>query len=40
MPNLVPDKHKLNEYGKRSSTVRDSVYKVRETFQPEIDASK
>ena len=40
LPNLVPNKDKLKEYGQRSTTVRDSVYKVRETFQPEIDASK
>lgn len=40
LPNLVPNKDKLNEYGQRSTTLRQSVYKVRETFQPEIDASK
>lgn len=40
LPNLVPNKDKLNEYGQRSSNVRQSVYKVRENFQPEIDASK
>lgn len=40
LPNLVPNKDKLNEYGQRSTNVRSSVYKVRENFQPEIDASK
>ena len=40
LPNLVPNKDKLNEYGQRSANVRQSVYKVRENFQPEVDASK
>ena len=38
--NLAPNKDKLNEYGKRSMSLRDSVNRVRQSFQPEIDASK
>ena len=40
LPNLCPNKEKIAEYGKRSSTVRNSVNQVRKSFQPEIDASK
>ena len=40
LPNLVPNKAKLNEYGKRSQSLRQSVDNVRKAFQPEIDASK
>lgn len=40
LPNLVPNKDKLNEYGKKSMTLRHSVDSVRKGFQPEIDASK
>ena len=40
LPNLVPNKDKLNEYGVRSQTIRNSVNQVRKSFQPEIDASK
>ena len=40
LPNLAPNKDKLNEYGKRSKGIRTSVYDVRKSFQPEIDASK
>lgn len=40
LPNLVPNKDKLNEYGKKSMTLRHSVDNVRKAFQPEIDASK
>ena len=39
-PNLVPNKDKLSEYGNKAGGIRDQVYKVRENFQPEIDASK
>lgn len=38
MPNLVPNLDKLNEYGKKSMTLRHSVDSVRRGFQPEIDA--
>ena len=40
LPNLCPNKDKLNEYGKRSQSLRQSVNLVRKSFQPEIDASK
>ena len=40
MPNLAPNKDKLQEYGKRSQSLRTSVNDVRRSFQPEIDASK
>ena len=40
LPNLCPNKDKLQEYGKRSQSLRTSVNDVRKSFQPEIDASK
>ena len=40
LPNLAPNKDKLQEYGKRSQSLRNSVNEVRRAFQPEIDASK
>jgi len=40
LPNLVPNKEKLLEYGKRSLTLRTSFDEVKKGFQPEIDASK
>ena len=40
LPNLCPNKEKLNEYGKRSQSLRTSVNDVRRSFQPEVDASK
>ena len=38
--NLAPNKDKLNEYGKRSASLRNSVNAVNQRFRPEIDASK
>lgn len=40
LPNLCPNKDKLNEYGQRSSTIRSSVFETNKSFKPEIDASK
>jgi len=40
LPNLAPNKEKLNEYGKRSLKLRSSINEVTTSFQPEIDASK
>lgn len=40
MPNLVPNKEKLNEYGTRSQSLRATMSSVRKSFQPEIDQSK
>lgn len=40
MPNLVPNKDKLNEYGKRSQSLRQTMNVVKKSFQPEIDQSK
>ena len=40
LPNLCPNKDKLNEYGKKQSNLRTSINLVRKSFQPEIDASK
>lgn len=36
--NLAPNKDKLNEYGKRSASLRNSVNAVNQKFRPEIDA--
>ena len=40
MPNLHPNKAKLNEYGKKSAEVRDKIAEVTRGFRPEVDASK
>jgi len=40
LPNLCPNKDKLNEYGQRSLSLRSSVNQVNKSFQPEVDASK
>jgi len=40
LPNLCPNKEKLNEYGQRSLSLRSSVNQVNKSFQPEVDASK
>ena len=40
LPNLCPNKDKLNEYGQKQSGLRTSINLVRKSFQPEIDASK
>ena len=40
LPNLCPNKEKLNDYGKRSLTLRSTISQVNTSFQPEIDASK
>lgn len=37
LPNLVPTKEKLNEYGTKSSTVRSTIAKVAASFKPELD---
>lgn len=40
LPNLVPNKEKLQEYGRRSLSLRTTFDEVKKGFQPEIDASK
>jgi len=40
LPNLVPNIDKINEYGRRSKTLRASFAEVKKGFQPEMDASK
>ena len=40
LPNLVPTKEKLNEYGHKSTNVRDTIAKVSASFKPEVDQSK
>ena len=40
LPNLVPTKEKLNEYGHKSTSVRDTIAKVSASFKPEVDQSK
>ncbi len=40
LPNLCPNKDKLNEYGQKSLSLRSSVNQVAKSFQPEVDASK
>ena len=39
-PNLHPNKEKLQEYGARAATIKDTVNQVRKDFQPQIDMSK
>jgi len=38
LPNLVPNKDKINEYGNRSKGIRSSFDVVKKSFQPEIDS--
>ena len=38
--NLVPNKTKLNEYGKKSQGVRSKIAEVTASFKPEVDQSK
>ena len=40
LPNLVPNKDKISEYGMRSQAIRSSFDIVKKGFQPEIDTSK
>ena len=40
LPNLVPNKDKISEYGDRSKAIRTSFDFVKKGFQPEIDQSK
>jgi hypothetical protein len=40
LPNLVPNKDKLNEYGTKASTLRSTVKEVTNSFKPEVDSSK
>lgn len=37
MPNLAPNKAKLNEYGKKSESVRDKIAQVTKGFKPEAE---
>lgn len=37
MPNLVPNKEKLNEFGTKASTLRQTVKDVTTSFKPEVD---
>lgn len=38
LPNLVPNKEKICEYGKRGLAIRSSFDVVKKSFQPEIDS--
>lgn len=38
LPNLVPNKDKLNEYGTKASTLRATVKEVTNSFKPEVDS--
>ena len=40
LPNLVPNKEKLNEFGNKASTLRETVKEVTTSFKPEVDQSK
>ena len=40
LPNLVPNKEKIDEYGQRARGIRSSFDTVKQSFQPEIDMSK
>ena len=40
LPNLVPNKEKLNEFGNKASTLRKTVKEVTTSFKPEVDQSK
>lgn len=40
LPNLVPSKDKLVEFGLRSKSLRENVERVRVSFLPDPDASK
>ena len=40
LPNLVPNKEKLNEFGTKASTLRQTVKEVTTSFKPEVDQSK
>ena len=37
LPNLVPNKEKLNEFGNKGKTIRDTVKSVTNGFKPEVD---
>jgi len=37
LPNLVPNKEKLNEFGTKASTLRQTVKEVTTSFKPEVD---
>lgn len=37
LPNLHPNKAKLNEYGKKAETVRDKIAEVTKQFKPEAE---
>lgn len=37
LPNLAPNKAKLNEYGKKSEAVRDKIAEVTKKFKPEAE---
>ena len=40
LPNLVPNAPKLQEYGEKSKSIRQSLNAVNKSFRPEQDASK
>ena len=37
LPNLVPNKEKLNEYGTKASGLRNTIKEVTTSFKPEVD---
>lgn len=37
LPNLCPNKEKLDEYGEKQKRVRQAISANRKAFQPEID---
>lgn len=38
--NLIPNLEKLNEYGEKSQSLRQSIYEANKTFRPEADTIK
>jgi len=38
LPNLCPNREKVQEYGQKGSGIAEAVSKVRESFRPEADA--